>query len=58
MRRNRVRALCCDVVIESKHQHDFVTCTCGKVSIDGGTGGLWRRVYPKAPPSDWIEEMP
>ena len=27
--------LCLDI-IESKHRHDYVTCKCGKVGIDGG----------------------
>lgn len=26
----------CDTVLESKHRHDFVTCKCGNISIDGG----------------------
>ena len=26
----------CKEEIESKHRHDFVTCKCGKVSVDGG----------------------
>ena len=34
--RNRVKCLKCDDTIESKHVHDFVTCSCGNVSVDGG----------------------
>ena len=26
----------CHSVIESVHRHDFVTCVCGNVSLDGG----------------------
>jgi hypothetical protein len=26
----------CSQVIQSMHVHDFVTCGCGAVSIDGG----------------------
>jgi hypothetical protein len=26
----------CGDIIESTHVHDFVTCTCGAVSVDGG----------------------
>jgi len=34
--RNAAKCLHCGTVIESKHSHDFKTCTCGKISIDGG----------------------
>ena len=34
--RNAVLCLNCDEEIESKHRHDFVTCICGNVSVDGG----------------------
>jgi hypothetical protein len=26
----------CGDIIESKHRHDFVTCQCGNLNIDGG----------------------
>ena len=34
--RNAARCLVCDQVVESKHVHDFVTCPCGNLSVDGG----------------------
>lgn len=34
--RNSVLCLLCNDHIVSSHQHDFVTCKCGKVSTDGG----------------------
>lgn len=34
--RNAARCKLCDSEIESKHRHDFVTCKCGEISIDGG----------------------
>lgn len=34
--RNRVQCLLCGEIIESKFQHDYVTCKCGNVSVDGG----------------------
>jgi hypothetical protein len=34
--RNAARCLKCDDVIESKHRHDYVTCSCGALSVDGG----------------------
>lgn len=33
---NRAQCLVCGDVLESKHVHDFVSCTCGNLSIDGG----------------------
>ncbi len=32
-------AICksCDWFIRSKNAHDFVTCKCGKLSVDGGS---------------------
>lgn len=32
----------CDDFIFSKHRHDFVTCKCGNVSVDGGQSYLRR----------------
>ena len=36
LKRNAVKCNACNEVIESKHRHDFVTCKCGKISVDGG----------------------
>lgn len=33
---NKARCKKCGDVIESKHRHDFVTCKCGAISLDGG----------------------
>jgi hypothetical protein len=41
---NKVRCNGCGDVIESTHRHDFVTCTCGSISIDGGTS-YFKRVF-------------
>ena len=35
--KNQWKCLYCDDIIESKHQHHFISCKCGKMSIDGGT---------------------
>ena len=40
----RNSAICkkCKDEIESKYRHDFVTCKCGAISIDGGKEyGRW-----------------
>lgn len=34
--RNAVRCLKCKSVIESLHVHDFVSCRCGTICVDGG----------------------
>ena len=33
---NKIQCKLCGDIIESKHRHDFVTCKCGNLSIDGG----------------------
>ena len=43
-RRNRIKCLHCEDVIEATNEHDFKYCTCGKVGIDGGFRGHWRRL--------------
>ena len=44
--RNAVRCLRCNDQIESKHRHDFVTCSCGNISVDGGLA--YQRLAGKA----------
>lgn len=34
--RNRAKCALCEDIIESFHQHDYVPCKCGEISIDGG----------------------
>lgn len=34
--RNRAKCRLCGDIVESKHRHDFVTCGCGEISVDGG----------------------
>ena len=42
--RNMVKCNHCGDIIESRHRHDFVFCSCGMVAVDGGKAYL-RRVY-------------
>ncbi len=46
--RNRAKCKLCNEIIESFHVHDFVSCKCGEISIDGGTD------YYKAMAKDWV----
>lgn len=39
---NAVSCLSCGDFIFSMHRHDFVTCTCGSISVDGGQEYLRR----------------
>lgn len=34
--RNAAKCLLCGDIIESKSVHDFATCNCGNISVDGG----------------------
>ncbi len=39
---NKAKCKKCGTLIESTHQHDFVTCNCGAISVDGGKAYLRR----------------
>ena len=34
--KNRAKCKLCNEIIESFHRHDYVSCKCGEISIDGG----------------------
>ena len=40
--KNKAKCLKCQQIIESRHCHDFVTCNCGGISVDGGKDYLRR----------------
>lgn len=42
--RNRAKCLKCGETIESEDRRDFKTCSCGNLSVDGGTDYI-RRGY-------------
>ena len=44
IKRNAAQCLKCGDVIESRYRHDFQTCSCGALSVDGGKDEP-RRVY-------------
>lgn len=33
---NKAKCLACGDIIESRHRHDFVECSCGAIFVDGG----------------------
>lgn len=53
---NKARCKKCNDIIESRYVHEFVTCKCGSISVDGGPE-YKHRLYPSHPKDDWIEEL-
>ena len=45
--RNAARCLKCNDVIESKHRHNFVWCSCETIFVDGGLDYLKRGGWPE-----------
>jgi len=39
---NQAQCKICREVIQSKHRHDYVSCKCGEISVDGGTSYVRR----------------
>lgn len=46
--KNRAKCKLCNSIIESFHRHDYVTCKCGEIAVDGG------KDYWRALANDWI----
>lgn len=46
-RKNIAKCRLCGTVIESKHRHDFVTCRCKAIFVDGGNDYIRRGGDPK-----------
>lgn len=42
IKENKAQCLLCGDIIESKSVHDYKTCKCGKLSVDGGKEYLKR----------------
>jgi len=40
--RNKAECTECGDVVESKHRHDMVWCSCGQMAVDGGLAYLRR----------------
>lgn len=52
--KNSIKCKHCGDVLISKHTHDFVTCSCGCCSIDGGNSYA-RRIFTNS--ADDYEEL-
>ncbi len=54
---NKAKCLFCGDIIESTHVHDYKTCKCGKISVDGGTYYLKRGFPAGYKYEECIEEL-
>lgn len=52
--KNCIKCNYCGDIITSESVHDYRTCKCGKVSVDGGHQYL-RRSYFKNKDTDYVE---
>lgn len=39
---NKAQCRLCNDILESVHQYDFKTCSCGEISVDGGKNYIKR----------------
>ncbi|CAM4026728.1 hypothetical protein L1N85_17125 [Paenibacillus alkaliterrae] len=56
LKKNLIQCLCCNDIIESVYTHDYKTCRCGAVSIDGGLE-YPKRSFPSGAPEEWFKEL-
>lgn len=56
LKRNIIRCKLCNDIIESKTEHDFKMCSCGKVAVDGGTE-YSKRIFPSNPPEIHFDDL-
>jgi hypothetical protein len=54
--RNAIKCLTCQLIIESISRNDIKSCSCGKVSIDGGYDYMQRN-YSPGDATDYFEEL-
>lgn len=52
--KNCIKCKNCGDVIVSEYRHDYVSCSCGRVAVDGGNDYL-RRAYTDSPEADYLE---
>lgn len=51
---NKIKCKHCGDIIESRYVHEYKSCKCGKVAVDGGRHYL-KRSFMSSPESDYIE---
>lgn len=52
--KNALKCNHCGDIIESIHRHNFVACSCGCCSVDGGLDYL-RRCFKSSPEEDYTD---
>ena len=50
--RNAAKCRLCGDIVESKHRHDFRSCKCGEIFVDGGLD--YSRGGAKTSLENWI----
>lgn len=55
---NAATCLKCNTYIYSRHRHDYVTCKCGSVSVDGGMDYIRRTFKDRTEFINHIVELP
>lgn len=55
--RNAAQCPACLGIVESKHRHDYASCSCGGIAVDGGLAYV-RRAYTNRLPIDLCEYAP
>lgn len=53
---NKCKCLLCDIIIESEHRHNFVSCKCGNIAVDGGKDYI-RRIGNGVTNPETIQEL-
>ncbi len=55
--KNAICCKYCNEIIESIHRQDYQTCSCGKVSVDGGLSYAKRSFPLSSEPTEHYEEL-
>jgi hypothetical protein len=50
---NEAKCLSCGDVLRSKNKHNFITCSCGNLSVDGGSAYTKRLFRDEV--DSWVE---
>lgn len=56
LKRNIIRCRHCNDIIESKTEHDFKMCNCGKVAVNGGIE-YSKRIFASNPPGIHFDDL-
>ena len=59
--RNAIQCLLCSEVIVSRHRHDYVSCKCGNMDVDGGNEYRrrgWRKENAYREACAWAVDLP